>query len=146
MKIQTELLTFKNLWKITSSYDCWVHQQHFQRRYYSHTALQWFKVIQYLSQALSDTPLVVARPPIAIQIYHHHYPDGSDGYYIGSINSGIWPPRDSGSTTPKYSQGLTVTKTPFGNHNLDHGNILQAVQPSRSPRFEMLGLRQLISS
>jgi len=139
-------MTFKNLWKITSSYDFQVHQQCSQRRYYFQTALQWFKVLQYVSPALPGAPVVVARPPIAMQMYHKHYAGAHEGYCIGPVNSGIWPHWDSGPTTPKHSKRFPVTKTHFADDNLDHGDILPAVQPSWSPRFKMLGPCQILWS
>jgi len=53
MRIQTEYMSFKHHWTISSSYDCQAHLQCSQRRCcFSHTALQWFEVLPGLSPAL----------------------------------------------------------------------------------------------
>jgi len=60
MRIQTEYLSFKNHWMISSSYDIQAHQQHSERRCcFSQTALLWFEVLQGLSPALLGAPRVV---------------------------------------------------------------------------------------
>jgi hypothetical protein len=45
MWIQTECISFENRWTISSSYDLQVHLQHFQRRCFPQTALQWLNVL-----------------------------------------------------------------------------------------------------
>jgi hypothetical protein len=53
MGIQTEYMSFKNRWTISSSYDFQVHQQRSQRRCcVSQTAVLWFEVLQDISLAL----------------------------------------------------------------------------------------------
>jgi len=53
MGIQTEYMSFKNRWTISSSYDFQAHLQRFQRRCcFSQTALLWFEVFPDLSPAL----------------------------------------------------------------------------------------------
>jgi len=52
MRIQTEYMSFKNLWTISSSYDFQAHQQRSQRRCFSQTAILWFEVPPDLSLAL----------------------------------------------------------------------------------------------
>jgi len=45
MRIQTDYLSIKNFWTISSNYDFQAHQQHSQRRCFSQTTLLWFEVL-----------------------------------------------------------------------------------------------------
>ena len=64
MRIQTEYMSFKNRWTISSSYDSQVHLEHSQRRcHFFQTALQWFDVLPDVSLALPDAPRVVVGAP-----------------------------------------------------------------------------------
>jgi len=68
MGIQTEYISFKNRWMISSSYDFQAHQQRSQRRCcISQTALLWFKMLPDLSPALPGAPrLVVGTPRLVV--------------------------------------------------------------------------------
>jgi len=54
MRIQTEYMSFRNCWTISSSYDFQAHHQPSQRGCcFSQTPLLWFKVLPDMSPALS---------------------------------------------------------------------------------------------
>jgi hypothetical protein len=80
MRIQTEYMSFKNGWRISSSYDFQAHQQHSHRKWcFSQTALLWFEVLLDLSQVLPDPFPVLPHGPKAFssalrcsQTYHNH--------------------------------------------------------------------------
>jgi len=64
MRIQTEYMSFKNRWTISSSYDFQAHQQHSRRRCcVSQTALLWFEVLPDMSPALPGAPRLVVGAP-----------------------------------------------------------------------------------
>jgi len=64
MRIQTEYLSFKTRWMISSSYDFQAHQQCSQRRcHFSQTVLQWFEVLPSWSLALPGAPRFVVGAP-----------------------------------------------------------------------------------
>jgi len=52
MRIQTEYRSFRNCWTIGSSYDVHAHQQHSQRKCFSLTALQWFRMLPGLTSVV----------------------------------------------------------------------------------------------
>jgi len=121
MRIPTEYMSFKNCWTISSSYHFQAHLQLSQRRWcFSQTALQWFDVLPGLSLALPglwsalpeaprfavSAPSLVAGAPRCSQLH-------LKGHCIGSGQSGIWPPWDSGPTTLRHSQRLPATKIQF---------------------------------
>ena len=80
MRIQTEYMSFKNCWMISSSYDFQAHQQCSQRRWcFSQTAVLWFEVLPDMSPALPDlpwalpgAPKVLSGAPRCSQTYHNH--------------------------------------------------------------------------
>jgi len=60
MRIQTEYMSFKNHWTISSSNDIQVHQQRSRRRCcFSQTAIQRFPVLPGSMRALPGAPSVV---------------------------------------------------------------------------------------
>jgi len=63
MGIQTEYMSFKNRWTISSSYAFHVHHQHSQRWCFSWTALLWFEVLPDWSPALPGAPRLVIGVP-----------------------------------------------------------------------------------
>jgi len=135
MRIQTEYMSLKYCWMISSSYDFQGHQQCSERRFISPAALQWFEMIPAMLPALRSahrladgaSRLVVGTPrcsPGCQQITSIH-PDFSlvlsgvpEGHCIGLLNSGIWPSWDSGSTTPRHCQRLPLPKIHFCNELL----------------------------
>jgi len=69
MRMETEHMSFKIHWMISSSYDFQAHQQCAQRRWwFSHTAQKWFDVLQGMSSALPGAPLVITKPPMSTSI------------------------------------------------------------------------------
>ena len=91
MRIQTEYMSFKNCWTISSSYNFQVHPRRSQRRCFSQTADLWFNVLPDLSlpgmtsaladfsSALPDLSLVLPGAPKVLsgalrcsQTYHNH--------------------------------------------------------------------------
>jgi len=54
MRIQTEYMSLKNHWMISSSYDFQTHQQHSQRRWFSQTTQLQFMVLADWSLVLRD--------------------------------------------------------------------------------------------
>jgi len=61
MRIQPEYMSFKNRWRISSSYEFQAHQQRFQRRScFSQTALLWFEVLPDMLPALPGALLWTA--------------------------------------------------------------------------------------
>jgi len=64
MRIQTENMSFKNRWTISSSKDFQVHQQCSQRRcWFSQTALLGFEELPDMSPALPSAPSLVVGSP-----------------------------------------------------------------------------------
>jgi hypothetical protein len=63
MRLQTEYMSFKNRWTISSSYHVQAHLKRSQRRCFSQTALLWFEVLPELSAALPDAPRLVVGAP-----------------------------------------------------------------------------------
>jgi len=64
MRIQTEYMSFKICWMISSCYDFQEHQQRSQRRCcFSQTALLWFEVLPDLSPALPGLLLALPGTP-----------------------------------------------------------------------------------
>ena len=60
MGIQTECMSLKNRWTISSSYDFQAHQQHSQRScWFSRTAPLWFEVLPDLYPALPGLSLAL---------------------------------------------------------------------------------------
>jgi len=64
MRIQTEYMSFKNRWMISSWYHFHAHQQHSQRKYrFSQTALQWFEVLPGAPKLVLSAPRVIISAP-----------------------------------------------------------------------------------
>jgi len=59
MRLQTEYMSFKNHWMISSSYDFQAHLKRSQRRYFSQTALLRLEVLPELSPALQELSLAL---------------------------------------------------------------------------------------
>jgi len=86
MRIQTEDMSFENCWTISSSYDFQTHHQRSQGRWFSQTALPWFKVLTdmspslrglssahlNLSPVLQGSPKVLSSAPGCSQTLHNH--------------------------------------------------------------------------
>ena len=68
MRIQTEYMSFKTCWTISSSYDFQAHLQHSQRRWcFSQTAIQWFEVLPGMSPALPGlSPALPGAPRLVV--------------------------------------------------------------------------------
>ena len=67
MRVQTECLSFKKCWTISSSYDFHAHQVHFHRRYVFQSVLKSFEVLPGLLLVLPGAPRLVVgalRPVI----------------------------------------------------------------------------------
>ena len=102
MRIQTEYLSFKNHWTISSSYDFQVHRQCSQRWCcFSHTALQWFELLLVWSPVLPGLSLVlpVLSPvhPGALRFTWRPMCRSSQLWYLTPL--GFWS--DSSQTLPE---------------------------------------------
>jgi len=72
MSIQTECLSFKNHWTMSSSNDISVHLQCSGRWRFSHTAFEWFDVISVMSLALPGrSPASLALPRYVVAAPRH---------------------------------------------------------------------------
>jgi len=112
MRMQTEYMSFRNCWMISSINDLHVHHQNSTTRScFSQTALWWFEVLPGLlpmlpgwSSALTDLSPALQVPPRLVITVPRLVAGAPEGHCISPVISGIWPPLDSGPTTFKHSQ------------------------------------------
>ena len=129
-------MSFQNHSTISGSYDLQAQLQSSHRRgCFSQPALHWFEVLPGAPRLVVNTPRFVIGAPRCSSGCHktsYVYVDVSllvtgkpEGHCTSPVNSGIWPPSDSGPTTPRHSQRLPVTKIYFADVdplNLSHSS------------------------